>query len=63
MSEQERAWTGWSVRRQFERSRLEGELFEAIYEALMAAGSGAATTDSTGQTDALRSSQRATVAA
>lgn len=38
MSEQQVAVGGGGVRRQFERSRLEDELFEAVYDALLAGG-------------------------
>jgi hypothetical protein len=35
MSEQELALGGVRIRRQFERSRLEEDLFEAVYDALL----------------------------
>jgi hypothetical protein len=38
MSEQELALGGMKVRRRFERSRLEEDLFEAVYDALLMGG-------------------------
>ncbi len=45
MSEPENAVAGWSVRRQFEHSRLEAELLEAVYDVLLASGPEASPAD------------------